>query len=234
MAKSRYQVGDKVKFLNQVGGGVVTKVTDDFVFVQDDSGFDIPMQETELIRMADMSGAGKMFNDKELLGKSLPSAPAPKPAATRPPDPDDELKQLRSQVANLKELVARLRKQLATLQKQGAKTVVDNVLLQHTTAPGEAEVDLHIDMLAEQPALLTAHEAFELQMRYFRTCMNHAIANRYKRVVFIHGVGRGVLKDEILKELKQYDGLHFFDAAMSKYGVGATEVYLGNDAGRAV
>ena len=27
-------------------------------------------------------------------------------------------------------------------------------------------------------------------------------------------------------ELKQYDNIHFFDAPMSKYGVGATEVYF--------
>ena len=28
------------------------------------------------------------------------------------------------------------------------------------------------------------------------------------------------------KELKQYDNIHFFEAPMSKYGVGATEVYF--------
>ena len=59
--KSKFEPGDKVKFLNQTGGGIVTKVTDDFVFVQDDTGFDIPMQPDELIRMADMQGAGKLF-----------------------------------------------------------------------------------------------------------------------------------------------------------------------------
>ena len=61
---SKFQIGDKVKFLNQIGGGVVTKITDDFVFVQDETGFDMPMQATELIRMADMNGAGKMFNQR--------------------------------------------------------------------------------------------------------------------------------------------------------------------------
>ena len=29
-----------------------------------------------------------------------------------------------------------------------------------------------------------------------------------------------------VKELKEYDNVHFFDAPMSKYGVGATEVYF--------
>lgn len=56
--------------------------------------------------------------------------------------------------------------------------------------------------------------------------MNHAFANKMKKVTFIHGVGKGILKDEIYKELKQYDNIHFFDAPMSKYGVGATEVYF--------
>ena len=88
-----------MKFLNQTGGGIVTKVTDDFVFVQDDTGFDIPMQPEELIRMADMQGAGKMFNaamEEHLKGKgtSLPSAmgPAAKAAlnSAQPLTPEEE------------------------------------------------------------------------------------------------------------------------------------------------
>ena len=53
---TKFQIGDKVKFLNSIGGGVVTKITPDFVFVRDDTGFDMPMPPSELIRMADMSG----------------------------------------------------------------------------------------------------------------------------------------------------------------------------------
>ena len=229
MAKGNFQIGDKVKFLNQVGGGTVSKVTADFVFVQDETGFDMPMQADELIRMADMTGVGKAFNDKKLMD-AAPTAPAAvRTAATPQLAAEEEVKQLRSQVANLRDQVSKLKRQLESLQRQGARAVVDNVLSQHMVAPGEAEVDLHIDMLCERAADLTAHEAFEKQMRYFRTCMNHALSNGVKRVVFIHGVGKGVLKDEIVKELKQYKGLHFFDASMSKYGTGATEVYFGSD-----
>lgn len=225
---AKFQVGDKVKFLNQIGGGLVTKVTDDFVFVQDDTGFDMPMAPNELIRMADMSGAGKMFNEK--VEGALPQAPKTdlKPRNLKPLEPEEEVKQLRNQVANLKDQVAKLKKQLENLQRQNASTINDNILLQHMVAQGEAEVDLHIDMLHEDHDKLTAHEVFEVQMRYFRLCMNHAFRHKMKKVVFIHGVGRGILKDEIVKELKQYPELHFFDAPMSKYGVGATEVYFPN------
>lgn len=227
---SKFNTGDKVKFLNQTGGGIVTKVTNDFVFVQDDTGFELPMQPTELIRMADMTGAGKLFNDKDVQSKTLPGM-QPKPVIKAlQPTPEDEIKQLRSQVANLKDQVARLKHQLSNMQKQNSQQFADNVLLQHEVAPGEAEVDLHIDALCENPGSLSAHEAFEIQMRYFRTCMNHAILNHVNKVTFIHGVGKGILKDEMVKELKQYNGIHYFDAPMQKYGVGATEVYFGNDA----
>ncbi len=229
--KTKFEIGDKVKFLNQVGGGIVTKVTDDFIFVQDDTGFDIPLQPDELIRMADMQGAGKLFNktmEEHLAGKSkdsqLPSVAPKLPAA--PLTPEDEIKQLKNQVANLKDQIAKLKKQLANAQQHNAQTLSDNILLQYQTAPGEAEVDLHIEMLSERPGDLSPHEAFEIQMHYFRLCMNHAFANKMKKVTFIHGVGRGILKDEIVKELKQYENIHFFDAPMSKFGVGATEVYF--------
>ena len=230
--KTKFEPGDKVKFLNQVGGGVVTKVTDDFIFVQDDSGFDIPMQPEELIRMADQKGAGKLFNaamEEHLKGKGTPSSTnqqIKKSTNQQPLTPEEEIKQLRSQVANLKDQVAKLKKQLSNVQQQNSRTLSDNILLQHEVSPGEAEVDLHIDMLSDRPGDLTPHEAFEIQMHYFRLCMNHAFSNRMKKVTFIHGVGKGILKDEIMKELKQYDNIHFFDAPMAKYGVGATEVYF--------
>ena len=223
---SKFQIGDKVKFLNQVGGGVVTKVTQDFIFVEDETGFDMPMVAAELIRMADMTGAGKMFNQKVAGEVPMPnkdnSAPAPKPVQT----PEDEIKALKNQVANLKDQLKKLELRLSQLQNRNARELNDNLLLQYQVRPGEAEVDLHIEALSEHPEQLSDVEKHELQLRFFRTCLNHAILNGFKKVVFIHGVGRGVLKTEIQRELDQYDNLQYMDAPMSKYGVGAVEVYF--------
>lgn len=228
---AKFQIGDKVKFLNQQGGGIVTKVTNDFVFVQDDTGFDIPMDAKELIRMADMQGVGKMFNDSlEGLPMATKRLATPQQGMpTRmvvPQTPEDEIKALKSQIANLKDQIVKLKNQIANMQKQTAQSVADNILAQYMVSEGTAEVDLHIEQLVERPADLSAHEAFEIQMHYFRTCMNHAVQHRVKKVVFIHGVGRGILKDELQKELKLYDNVAVMDAPMSKYGVGAVEVYF--------
>lgn len=105
----------------------------------------------------------------------------------------------------------------------------NNILEQHLIAQGVAEVDLHIEELTDDDSSLSDHEKLGLQMSYFQRCVNAAIANHVQKVIFIHGVGTGVLKNEIIKELRQYKGVHFFDAPMAKYGVGATEVYFGNN-----
>lgn len=248
---TKFQIGDKVKFLNQVGGGVVTKITADMIFVRDETGFDMPMQASELIRMANFEGMGKVFNQE--VGGKMPSveemkaaAEAESKAAAREAEQmrklkekfaaDDpvvdqlreENKRLHSQVASLKDQVKKLEQRLSQLQNRNARELTDNVLLQYQVRPGEAEVDLHIEALSDKPDQLSDLEKHELQLRFFRTCLNQAVLNGYKKVVFIHGVGRGVLKNDIQRELDQYDNLQYMDAPIAKYGVGAVEVYFKN------
>ena len=231
-----FKIGDKVKFLNAVGGGTVTRVTDDFVFVQDETGFDMPMPPNELIRMADMSGVGKMFN--QAVAGATPAAegrrdadPLKKKYDDRRPltvDYAEENKRLRLQIDDLQEQIRLLRQQLSQVQNLNARKLNENILLQYTVRPDEAEVDLHIEALAPHPERLSDGEKHDLQLRFFRICLKHAIDNGYKKVVFIHGVGRGVLKSDIQRDLECYEGLHYMDAPMSLYGIGATEVYFGN------
>ena len=102
----------------------------------------------------------------------------------------------------------------------------DNILEQYFIEPNVAEVDLHIETLYPNCKELDDHSKFEIQMNFFLKCMNDAIINHVQKVIFIHGVGAGILKNEIIKELKKYKGIHYFDASRAKYGVGATEVYF--------
>ncbi|MDR2848530.1 MAG: DUF2027 domain-containing protein [Bacteroidales bacterium] len=47
---SIFQTGDKVKFLNDVGGGKVTRIENNMVFVQNDDGFEIPVNASQLLK----------------------------------------------------------------------------------------------------------------------------------------------------------------------------------------
>lgn len=91
----------------------------------------------------------------------------------------------------------------------------------------EAEVDLHIEELTEDESKMQAFEKFNIQMEHFRKCLDEAIKRNLDKIVFIHGVGQGTLKNSIEDELNKYSFVHYFPASMQKYGVGATEVIIG-------
>lgn len=94
-------------------------------------------------------------------------------------------------------------------------------------APKIIEVDLHIHELVDNWNGLSNHEILEIQMDRFYSEMKSAIEKRVNRIVFIHGVGNGVLKQEIHKKLKStYARYYFQDASFQEYGYGATMVIL--------
>ncbi len=93
--------------------------------------------------------------------------------------------------------------------------------------PETLEVDLHIEQLIDNSNGLSNHEMLQIQMDKFHSEMKDAIEKRVSRIVFIHGVGNGVLKQEIYKKLKStYAKYYFQDASFHEYGFGATMVIL--------
>ena len=88
------------------------------------------------------------------------------------------------------------------------------------------EVDLHIHQLVKNSRGMQNHEMLNLQIETAKRRLEFAIKNRIQRIVFIHGVGEGVLKLELEYLFKRYEGIKFYDANYQKYGQGATEIYI--------
>jgi dsDNA-specific endonuclease/ATPase MutS2 len=88
------------------------------------------------------------------------------------------------------------------------------------------EVDLHIEKLVPSKRGMSNYDILTLQMETAKRQLDFAIKNRMPKVVFIHGVGEGVLKAELDFMLGRNDGISFQDANYQKYGLGATEVYI--------
>jgi len=89
------------------------------------------------------------------------------------------------------------------------------------------EIDLHIQELADDYSHFSNAEILDIQMSRFTTALEGAILAGNKRIVFIHGVGNGRLKHEILKTLnRKYPKLRYQDASFKEYGYGATLVML--------
>jgi len=88
------------------------------------------------------------------------------------------------------------------------------------------EVDLHIHQLVKSYKRMSKHEILTLQLDTAKRQLQFAMQKRIQKIVFIHGVGEGVLKLELEYLFKQYDNIKFYDANYQKYGLGATEVYI--------
>lgn len=87
-------------------------------------------------------------------------------------------------------------------------------------------VDLHIHQLVEKTAHLTSYDMLNIQLDTAKNQLERAIANRTPKIIFIHGVGEGVLKMELETLLRRYDNVTFYEADFKTYGFGATEVKI--------
>ena len=90
----------------------------------------------------------------------------------------------------------------------------------------QMEVDLHINQLVKSPKGMSNHEILNLQMETAKRQLEFAMRKRIQKVVFIHGVGEGVLKEELNFLFGRYDNMKYYDADYQKYGIGATEIYI--------
>ena len=89
------------------------------------------------------------------------------------------------------------------------------------------EIDLHIHELLDDFRNMTNPEMLTVQMNKFHEEMGKAIKSDVKKIVFIHGVGNGTLKNELRRELqRKYSKYNSQDASFREYGYGATMVIL--------
>lgn len=87
------------------------------------------------------------------------------------------------------------------------------------------EVDLHIHQLISSTRGMSNYEILSLQLDEAERKIQFAKSKKIQRVVFIHGVGQGVLQ-QALYELFQKYHVDYYAASFQKYGMGATEIYI--------
>ncbi|MBU3677613.1 MAG: hypothetical protein FGM54_10620, partial [Chitinophagaceae bacterium] len=85
--------------------------------------------------------------------------------------------------------------------------------------------DLHAEALGLDERRLSSGEILHLQLREAQKAIDLAMATHQKELILIHGVGKGVLKQELHRMLNQTKGgvgyVYDYD---SRYGYGATRV----------
>lgn len=87
------------------------------------------------------------------------------------------------------------------------------------------ELDLHIEQLTDDHKGMSNAEIISLQLNVLRRYLSLSIMHRQYRMIIIHGLGKGKLKEEVHKILKQVPEVKSYkNEWIGKYGFGATEV----------
>jgi dsDNA-specific endonuclease/ATPase MutS2 len=93
--------------------------------------------------------------------------------------------------------------------------------------PEVLEVDLHINQLLDNLNGLTNADMLKYQLDKFNQTLQENAKRKGQKIVFIHGKGDGVLRNEMLKQLKsKYPTYYSQDASFREYGFGATMVTI--------
>ena len=82
-------------------------------------------------------------------------------------------------------------------------------------------IDLHIENISDHYHLMENFEIVQLQLKKCEKALDESIKSTTHKLIIVHGIGEGVLKNEVHKILRNYN-LRFF---ISTNG-GSTEVML--------
>jgi len=89
----------------------------------------------------------------------------------------------------------------------------------------EMEIDLHIEELLDDYSGMSNAQIIQTQLNHLQKAINKAIEKKVRKLIVIHGVGNGKLKEEARKIIS-INQLRYYDASYAKYGYGATEVEI--------
>ena len=172
-------IGEKVRFLDEVGGGIVKSIDRDMLTVEDEHGFDHQVSAMKVVAEKRGGYIPKFKGNVEIRA-----------------EPEQKL----------------VSQNLAEFHRK-AKTPF-------------LEIDLHIHHLVDDERHMSNHQMLGVQLRVVREMLASAKVAKYKKVVFIHGVGNGTLRNEIRTLIAQESNCEYVDANYADYGYGATEIKL--------
>lgn len=231
-------IGDKVRFLNDIGGGkIVAFRPNGIVMVEDEDGFDIPVLASEVVVVETTAtepkkkpapkveyGTEPMKTEAGIDGKTY----LKEKMSAKEEEPVDE--NLEARVTRLEIAIRRLEMRLARLEdaKAAKEKEKAKARLERKKDKNEIiEIDLHAHELLDTTAGMSKGDIKDYQMQVFRQTMQAHLHEKGRRIVFIHGKGEGILRKAITDELKHsFKTCEYQDASFQQYGFGATMVTI--------
>ena len=225
-------IGDKIKFLDDVGGGTVKGFArGGYAIIEDKDGFEIPYPIKQCVVIEKYKSQPKISQEEKLRYTQQRKEAEAKEA-------EQKRKLLEKEEKRRFELELRqaLKDKYSTdvLSGSGKRQKIKIKAMQHEedslvreTAFGVLEVDLHANQLLLTTKGMGNTDILLYQLSKFNEVMRQYHRKKGTQLVFIHGKGEGVLRNALLHELRtKYPQCYWQDAPFHKYGFGATKVTI--------
>lgn len=116
--------------------------------------------------------------------------------------------------------------EMGKLAAKGYKIYEASKARQHLE-PARSVVDLHIEKLTDEYRRMSNYEIVSLQLKTFEKYYDLALHHHMPSFIVIHGVGEGVLRDEIHAILRlKREVKSFVNQYHPNFGYGATEIFF--------
>lgn len=225
-------IGDKIKFLDDVGGGTVKGFArGGYAIIEDKDGFEIPYPIKQCVVIEKYKAQPKISQEEKLRYTQQRKEAEAKEAEQKRKLLEKEEKRRFEQ-----ELRQALKEKYSTdnLSGSGKRQKIKIKAMQHEedslvreTAFGVLEVDLHANQLLLTTKGMGNTDILLYQLSKFNEVMRQYHRKKGTQLVFIHGKGEGVLRNALLHELRtKYPQCYWQDAPFHKYGFGATKVTI--------
>ncbi len=201
-----FKIGNKVVFIDEKGGGVVSKIDSQYVYVTDEYGFEIPKLRKQIT-----------------LEKPLNQRSNIKSANSKTPTKKDEFWENKPTIP-----IIRTEKQKPVFDKDEVlrvkKKKKQNLVTWSRSEKGIPVVDLHLHNIIDNEIGINDHTKVLIQLEYFDKAIQDVYRHRYTDFIIVHGVGKGRLRQEVRNRLQNYPNMTFYDAPLKEFGIGATRV----------
>lgn len=116
--------------------------------------------------------------------------------------------------------------EIGRLASKGAKVYDAQKGRQHLEPP-RSVIDLHIEKICDDWQHMSNYEILSLQLKTFEKYYHLSVIHRQPSLIVIHGVGEGVLRNEIHDILRlKKEVKSFVNQFHPAYGYGATEIFF--------
>ena len=116
--------------------------------------------------------------------------------------------------------------EMGKLAAKGYKIYEASKARQHLE-PARSVIDLHIEKLTDDYRRMNNYEIVNLQLKTFEKYYHLAVAHHQPSLIVIHGVGEGVLRNEIHDILRlKKEVKSFVNQYHPNFGYGATEIFF--------